>query len=89
MEKNQLRLCLDREVERWRGKPYETLASELASSVNYECGEGRSAYQTEVILLEDTPEYVHVMVGVSDGGWRSFVPLTTTFLVYRDGRPSS
>ena len=39
-----------------------------------------------VALAESEAEYVHVTVAVDDGGWRAFFPLSTSLLVYRDGR---
>jgi hypothetical protein len=43
-------------------------------------------YNVEVQLLENTEEYVHVIVGVDDGSipW-SFCPLTATFLKSKSG----
>ena len=86
MNKDDLKQCLRRERERWSAKSYDGLVAELQSVVAYSVGEGSASYQVEVELLECEAEYVHVLVGIDDGGWRAFKPLSTDFLVYRDGR---
>jgi hypothetical protein len=85
MDKDDLRECFRREVDRWSAMPFDALLAGLAEVVAY-TGEGPDFYQVEVQLLECEPEYVHVAVAVDDGGWRAFVPLSASFLVYRDGR---
>jgi hypothetical protein len=62
------------------------LVTELLDVVAYSVGEGSGSYQVEVQVLECESEYVHILVGVDDGGWRAFAPLNTSFLVFRDGR---
>jgi hypothetical protein len=86
MDKQELQRVLDRELDRWCAKPYEALVAELTDAVNYEGGEGAASYQVEVLMLERTLERVHVSLAVDDGGWRAFLPLSTDFLVHRDGR---
>lgn len=75
------------ELEKWSGLTYDELRSRLTSEVVY-TGEARgTSYQAEILLLENTPDYVHVMVGVmgSDGRW-AICPFSRSFLVYADGR---
>jgi hypothetical protein len=86
MDKDELRLRLGCEVGRWSAKSYDALKTELRDVVAYSLGEGLEFYQVEVQLLESEPEYVHVGVAVDDGGWRAYMPRSTSFLVYRDGR---
>jgi hypothetical protein len=86
MDRNDLRRCLDREVDRWSTKPYEALKTELRDVVAYSVGEESEFYQVEVQLVESLHEYLHVLIAVEDGGWRAFVPVSTSFLSYRDGR---
>jgi hypothetical protein len=86
MNKQELERILERELDRWCAKPYQALIAELEDTVNYEGREGAASYQVEVLMLERTPERVHVSLAVDDGGWRAFIPLSTDFLVYRDGR---
>ena len=85
MEKNDLKTCLRRELDHWSAKSYEALASELQDVVAYSVGEEPGCYQVEVVELERKPEYIHVSIGVDDGGWRAFVPLSTSFIVRADG----
>lgn len=43
--------------------------------------------QIEVDMLEKNDTYVHVAVAISDNSFfRSMFPLSTSFLVYKDGR---
>ena len=86
MEKAELKERLKAELNEWSRKTYDSLATELQDVVVYEGGEGASRYQVEVLLYEHTPEYVHVGLMLDAGGWRQFIPLSTSFLVYRDGR---
>jgi hypothetical protein len=38
-------------------------------------------------MIEQEPEYLHILVSVDDGSFRKFVaPLTRGFIVHRDGR---
>jgi hypothetical protein len=87
MEKAGLIGCLKRELEEWSKKPYSTLIAELHDEVVYERGDGANLCQVEVLLLESTPDYVHVSVAVDDGSFKRFIsPLSTSFLVHSDGR---
>ena len=87
MDQSELIGCLKQELEQWSKKPYAALIAELKEEVVYERGEGAERCQVEVQLLENTPEYVHVSVAVDDGTFRRFIsPMSTSFLVYQDGR---
>ena len=87
MRREDLRPYLKAEVEKWSAKTYGALRPELAKGPHVECEEG-AAYHSEVLLLEDRDDYVHVGVEVCSehARWSCFHPLSTTFLVYRDGR---
>jgi hypothetical protein len=72
---------LDSEVQRWSAMSCEQLVSTLRDLQSYEVELDSKTYQVEVELLENTEKYVHVMVGVDDGGLpASLSPLTETFL---------
>jgi hypothetical protein len=86
MEADELRRCLDQEVEAWCQKDHATLRKKLDKVVTYTRGEGPSWYEVEVQLLEDETEYVHVGIAVDDGGQRVHKPICHSFLVYKDGR---
>ena len=72
---------LDLEVERWSAKSCEQLVSELRDMQVYEVELDSKKYQVEVEILENTDQYVHVMVAVDDGGLPASIwPLTNTFI---------
>ena len=86
MKREELRPYLEREVERWSAKSYETLREELKGGNYADCGSGKE-YHVEVDLLENREDYVHVSIGVCSekARWSCFHPLSHCFLVYRDG----
>jgi hypothetical protein len=85
MEADELRQCLDQEVERWRGKDYSTLRKDLETLVRYARGEGLSRYVVEVQLLENESECLHIGIAVDDGH-RVYRPICQSFQVYKGGR---
>ena len=57
------------------------LASALHDQQSYEVEFDSKQYQVEVELLEDTDQYLHVIVAVDDGSLpASISPLTHTFI---------
>jgi len=60
----------------------EQLLAELSDPpLNYLVEFDSKKYQVEVELLENTAEYLHIMVGVDDGSLpASISPLTRTFI---------
>ena len=78
---------LDSEVQRWSAKSCGQLVSELRDVQVYEVQLDSKKYQVEVEILEDTAEYVHVMVAVDDGILpASISPLTQTFVSSKSQR---
>jgi len=72
---------LDAEVQRWSAKSYEQLVSELSDLQAYVVELESKEYQVEVEILENTDQYLHVMVAVDDGSLpASILPLTHSFL---------
>jgi hypothetical protein len=72
---------LDAEVRRWSEMSTERLIAELHDVRAYEIEVESRCYQVEVQLLENTDTYVHVLVGIDEGGLlRSIVPLTHSFI---------
>jgi len=72
---------LNAEVQRWSAKSYAQLVSELSELQAYEVELDSKQYQVEVEILENTDQYIHVMVAVDDGSLpASILPLTHTFL---------
>jgi len=74
---------LDLEVRRWSAKEYGQLLAELDDVQAYEVEVELDSkkYQVEVEILENTAQYLHVMVAVDDGSLpASISPLTRTFI---------
>jgi len=72
---------LDAEVKRWSAMSCGDLVSELHEIQAYEVEFESKQYQVEVELLENTEEYLHVMVAVDDGSLpASLLPLTYSFI---------
>lgn len=83
----QLKDYLNEEIEKWSRKSYLELREELREPISYYEGTEDERRRIEVYLLESTDDYVHVGIGVDQGGWfRALVPMSYDFLVYKDGR---
>lgn len=87
MKRDDLRPYLQREVDKWSAKSYDTLRQELKEGP-YNQADPDDAYHLEVDLVENRDDYVHVNVGVCSEKvrWSCLHPLSASFLVYRDGR---
>ena len=86
MKKEELKKALIIEKEKYANKSFEEL-SKIAKPVTYECGSDENWYQVEVQLLEKNDEYVHVSIAVDDGKLlKAMFPLSTSFIVHKDGR---
>ena len=86
MKREDLRPYLNKEVETWSSKSHSALREELRKG--YVKAEPGMPYHVEVQVLEDREDYVHVFVAVcsEQAAWSCYHPLSTSFLVYRDGR---
>jgi hypothetical protein len=72
---------LDAEIRHWSSMSCEQLIAELHDVRAYQVEVESKQYQVEVQLLENTNDYVHVLVGVDDGSLpASFAPLTQSFI---------
>jgi hypothetical protein len=60
------RSTLDSEMRRWSAMSYDELIFHLRDVKSYEVDTGQNRLQVEVEIIENTPEYVHVMIGVDD-----------------------
>ena len=77
---------LKAELERWSSMSSGQLITELKELQAYQVEDGNQMYQLEVLLLENTDAYVHVMVAVDDGSLRySIKPLSNTFIKQKVG----
>jgi hypothetical protein len=85
------RAVFDDEVAQWKAKSYadlrEALSAVIAKNVcciNYAREGPGGSYQVEVQPLENTPDYLHVLVSVcGPTGWGE---LSTDFIRYAEGR---
>jgi hypothetical protein len=79
--REQWQKVLDAEVRRWLAMPYEELISALHNKQVYEVEFESRTYQVEMEILENTPQYVHVLAAVDDGSLpRSLLPASHTFI---------
>jgi hypothetical protein len=79
--KAEWRKVLDSEVKRWSAMSCSQLVSQLRDPQAYEVEFDSKKYQVEVELLENTEQYLHVMVAVDDGSLpASIFPSTQTFI---------
>lgn len=75
------RRVLDIELQRWSAMTPERLASALDEECVYEVELDSKTYQVEVEILENTEEYLHVLVAVDDGSLpASMVPESQSFI---------
>lgn len=79
--RDEWRKVLDSEVARWSAMSCAQLVFELKELQAYEVELDSKRYQVEVELLENTENYLNVMVSVDDGSLpAALVPLTLTFI---------
>jgi hypothetical protein len=83
----QLRALLSQETLAWAERSPADIVAELAKPQSYRRGTGDTWHEIEVTLLEATDDYIHVKTSIHDGSlvW-SLKPMTSSFLIYRDGR---
>lgn len=87
MKKNDLQKLLDAEIEIWSGKPFAHLVETLTDVVAYGRGDGPDFHQFEIQMLELEPDCAHICISIDDGSfWRSFAPLSYSFMIHKDGR---
>jgi hypothetical protein len=79
--RQQWRKVLDFEVKRWLVMPYDQLQFALRNQQAYEVEFDSKKYQVEMEILENTEQYLRVMVAVDDGSLpASILPVTDTFI---------
>jgi hypothetical protein len=83
------RSTLEAEMQRWSAMSYDELIFRLQDVRSYEVDTGQNKLQVEVEIVENTPEYVHVTIGVDDASVpHSLLPLTDSFIRHRPSRCS-
>ncbi|HSP66945.1 MAG TPA: hypothetical protein VLN48_04415 [Bryobacteraceae bacterium] len=66
--REEWRKVLDSEVQRWSAMSWSQLVSELRGGLQaYQVEFESKQYNVEVELLENTEQYLHVVVAVDDG----------------------
>ncbi len=87
MTEAQLRALLSQETLAWAEREPADIVAELATPQTYQRGAGDAWHEIEVTLLEANNDYIHVKTSVHDGSlaW-ALKPMTSSFLIYRDGR---
>ena len=87
--REEWRKVLDSEMERWTAMSSEQLVAGLQDPrLAYEVEFDGKMYQVEVELLENTGEYLHIMVGVDDGSLpASICPLSRSFICRKAPAP--
>ena len=62
--------------------PCDELISQLQSECVYQIESESTQFHLDVQMLENTDEYVHVMVGIHDGSLGGFIsPLSDSFII--------
>lgn len=75
------RPVLDSELARWEALTYGQLLEQLVDLQAYSVDYQGKTFQVEVELIENTPEYLHVIVAVDDGELpESIKPLAESFI---------
>ena len=75
---------LESALARYRAMTYSELATHVGHrETNSVPGESRRLYQVQIQIAWDAKPGgdIRVLGAVDDGGWRSFIPVTTDFLV--------
>ena len=87
MTEAQLRELLSQETVAWAERSPADIVAELAKPQTHRRGAGDTWHEIEVTLLEATDDYIHVQTSIHDGSlvW-ALKPITSSFLIYRDGR---
>lgn len=84
-----MRKVLESQAKLWSAKPCEQLVADLKETRNYEVEADSVVYQVEVILFENSEEYVHVGIAIDDGHLpTSIFPLSDSFIVRRVSCPA-
>jgi len=80
--RDEWRKVLDSEVKRWSAMSCDQLVSELPDGAEgYQIEFESKEYNVEVELLENTEQYLHVVVAVDDGSLpASILPLCHSWI---------
>ena len=89
MNDEEAKQVLDGVVAELRREPYETLVARYLhqSDERTVVAESGVRYQVEVQAFWDDPRHpgnLRVIIGIDDGGWRAFRPLSADFITASD-----
>lgn len=82
---NKLNQIVENRIDKLSLSSYHTL-SFMKFPLIEEVRDDKQGYQIEIVQLECTDDYIHILVSADDGGWSAFKPVSKSFLVYKDGR---
>jgi hypothetical protein len=83
--REEWRPVLKAEIKRWSAMSCEQILVEAPDAECYQVKFQGKQYNVEVQILENTNDYIHVMVGVDDGSLpTSFRPLSESFIRQKD-----
>ena len=88
MDRDEARLLLETQVEEWRHRSYAELSREVGHWRRFETtGPSGQHYEGHIQVFWQSAVQgpVKVIGSIDDGGWRTFVPLMTDFIVTPDG----
>lgn len=78
--REECRKVLQAELTRWSSMSFDGVLVALRDRDVYEVTVDSKQYQVEVVLLEDTPEYLNVSIAVDDGSLpASIFPASESF----------
>ena len=86
--RDEWRRVLDVEVTRWSEMSCDQLINELHEEKNYRVEADTKQFQVEVQLIENTTDYIHVVLSVDDGSLpESIFPATRGFIKKKSEAP--
>jgi hypothetical protein len=88
MDKDEARLILEQQLNRYRRLSYLELLRLLDEPFSFECaGLSGKIYQIEIEVFWDewSKRTLRVSAAIDDGGWRSMFPMCADFIMRPDG----
>ena len=85
--REQWQEVLQTELSLWSGLSCDEVLKQLRARDNYEVAHESKRYQIEVVLLEDTAEYLHISVAVDDGSLLGSIHPESGTFICRKGQP--
>ncbi len=89
MKRKKLKRLLIIERNKFASSKTFEEVSEMEFPVVYQVGniKDKDFYQVEIDILDKTEKYILIDIFIDDGTWwKSFCPIGTSFIVYKDGK---